>query len=185
MTAVPPVVLDACVLANFSLCDLILRLAEVPRLLSRNGPKRSLQRLCVRLSRNLGGRVLLSLISRRSCTPTSERPGSRVYEPLVPFMNNDEKDRHVAAVAVHGGAPLIVTFNLRHFRPEHLEPWNIRAVHPQDFLAELFRQKRTLVVTKLKQQAVDRGRSLPQLLKILSASVPAFTSLVAAAESIG
>ena len=32
MTGVPPVVLDACVLANFSLCDLILRLAEVPRL---------------------------------------------------------------------------------------------------------------------------------------------------------
>jgi len=32
MTATPLVVLDACVLANFSLCDTLLRLAEPPRL---------------------------------------------------------------------------------------------------------------------------------------------------------
>ena len=32
MTGTPAVVLDACVLANFSLCDTLLRLAEPPRL---------------------------------------------------------------------------------------------------------------------------------------------------------
>ena len=32
MTGIPLVVLDACVLANFSLCDTLLRLAEPPRL---------------------------------------------------------------------------------------------------------------------------------------------------------
>ena len=32
MTSAPLVVLDACVLANFSLCDTLLRLAETPRL---------------------------------------------------------------------------------------------------------------------------------------------------------
>jgi len=32
MTGAPLVVLDACVLANFSLCDTLLRLAEPPRL---------------------------------------------------------------------------------------------------------------------------------------------------------
>jgi hypothetical protein len=32
MTDAPLVVLDACVLANFSLCDTLLRLAEAPRL---------------------------------------------------------------------------------------------------------------------------------------------------------
>jgi hypothetical protein len=31
MTGCPLVVLDACVLANFSLCDTLLRLAEPPR----------------------------------------------------------------------------------------------------------------------------------------------------------
>ena len=32
MTGTPLVILDACVLANFSLCDTLLRLAEPPRL---------------------------------------------------------------------------------------------------------------------------------------------------------
>jgi hypothetical protein len=32
MTGTPLVVLDACVLANFSLCDTLLRLAEPPQL---------------------------------------------------------------------------------------------------------------------------------------------------------
>jgi hypothetical protein len=32
MTGAPLVVLDACVLANFSLCDTLLRLADPPRL---------------------------------------------------------------------------------------------------------------------------------------------------------
>jgi hypothetical protein len=38
MTGTPLVVLDACILANFSLCDTLLRLAEPPRLFE---PKRS------------------------------------------------------------------------------------------------------------------------------------------------
>jgi hypothetical protein len=35
-------------------------------------------------------------------------------------MTNDEKDRHVAAAAVHGEASIILALNLRHFMPEHL-----------------------------------------------------------------
>ena len=34
------------------------------------------------------------------------------YESLIPRMTNNEKDRHVAAAAVHGEAPIIVTLNL-------------------------------------------------------------------------
>jgi hypothetical protein len=36
-------------------------------------------------------------------------------------------------------------------------------------------------MTKLKQQATDRGRSLRQLLNILSATVPEFGALVSGA----
>ncbi len=74
------------------------------------------------------------------------------YELLIPRMTNDENDRHVAAAAVHGGAPIIVTFNLRHFRPEDLKPWDIAALHPQLFLIEIFRQESALVVTKLSNR---------------------------------
>ena len=74
-------------------------------------------------------------------------------------MTNDEKDRHVVAAAVHGGAPIILTFNLRHFQPEHLKPWGICAVRPQSFLIGIFRERQALVLAKLEQQAADRGRT--------------------------
>jgi hypothetical protein len=93
-------------------------------------------------------------------------------------MTNDEKDRHVVAAAVKGEAPIIVTLNLRHFGPEHLEPWGIRAMHPQTFLIGIFQQEQALAMAKLEQQAADRNRSLRQLLEVLSATVPEFAMLV-------
>jgi hypothetical protein len=105
------------------------------------------------------------------------------YDQLIPQMTNDEKDRHVVAAAVHGEAPIIVTFNLRHFRPEHLEPWGTIALHPQSLLIEIFRQEQALVLAKLEQQAADRGRTLRQLLNILSATVTDFVPLVSQAIS--
>jgi hypothetical protein len=94
-------------------------------------------------------------------------------------MTNNEKDRHVVATAVQGEAPIIVTFNLRHFGPEHLRPWGARPLHPQAFLMGIFREERALVLTKLEQQAADRSRRLGQLLEILRATVPEFVALVA------
>ena len=73
------------------------------------------------------------------------------YDRLIPRMRNNGKDRHATAATVHGEAPTIVTFNLRHFRPEHLEPWGITALHPQSFLIEILRQEQALVMAKLKQ----------------------------------
>lgn len=51
------------------------------------------------------------------------------YESLVDAMMNDPKDQHVAAAAAHARAN-VVTFNLRHFRPEHLAPFGVRALSP-------------------------------------------------------
>ena len=107
------------------------------------------------------------------------------YESLIPRMTNDEKDRHVVAAAVQGGAAIILTLNLRHFRPEHLAMWGIRPLHPQSFLIEIFRQGQALVLTKLEQQAADRGRSLSQLLNVLGGTVPDFVAIVLAAISRG
>jgi hypothetical protein len=105
------------------------------------------------------------------------------YEPLIPRMTNDEKDRHVVAAAVHGGAAIILTLNVRHFRPEHLAMWAVSALHPQSFLIEIFGQEQAVVMRKLEQQAADRGRSLGQLLDILNATVPDFVAFVSAAIS--
>jgi hypothetical protein len=49
----------------------------------------------------------------------------------------DEEDRHVLAAAIEAGVPRIVTFNLSDFPPEALARYGVRAVHPDDFVAEL------------------------------------------------
>lgn len=46
---------------------------------------------------------------------------------------------------------MIVTFNLRHFREEHLLPWGITAVHPDRFLVSLHAQEPELVREKVLQ----------------------------------
>jgi predicted nucleic acid-binding protein len=183
MTETPLVVLDACVLANFSLCDTLLRLAEPPRLFE---PKWS-DEIIRETTRTLGLKLRWpsSLTAHLEAELRAHFSEAWIggYESLIPRMTNDEKDRHVVAAAVHGAARIIVTFNLRHFKSEHLEPWGISALHPQSFLMELFRQEQALVMMKLRQQAADRDRSLSQLLDILSPTVPGFAALASGAES--
>jgi hypothetical protein len=93
-------------------------------------------------------------------------------------MTNDPKDRHVMAAAVQCSAPIIVTLNLRHFRPEHLNPWGIVALDPDTFLIDLYRQESEIVRAKLAEQAADRRRRLPELLQILKPALPNFVALI-------
>lgn len=58
------------------------------------------------------------------------------YDDLVSTMTNDEKDRHVLAAAIRGGAEVLVTFNTKHFRSESVEPFDLEVVHPDDFLLD-------------------------------------------------
>lgn len=88
------------------------------------------------------------------------------YEPLIARMTNEGKDRHVAAAASHIQAQVIVTLNLRHFRAQDLDPWGIRALHPQAFLSGLLRSNPAAVVDTLRRQAEERGRSLDRAARI-------------------
>ncbi len=178
MTGAPLVVLDACVLANFSLCDTLLRLAEPPRLYEPKWSEEIIREATRTMESKLGWPRSLTVYLEAELRAHFAEAWIRGYEALIPQMTNDEKDRHVLAAAVHHQVPIIVTFNLRHFGPEHLETWGVRALHPQSFLTEIFRQESTLVMTKLEQQAADRGRTLRQLLDILSAAVPEFAALL-------
>lgn len=60
------------------------------------------------------------------------------FEYLIPSINlPDQNDRHVAAAAIHSGASLIVTFNLKDFPAGVLKPYNLAAQHPDDFIVDL------------------------------------------------
>lgn len=78
------------------------------------------------------------LVQKRVATMARYFPDAMVagYEDLVPTMTNDEKDRHVLAAAVRGGAEVLVTFNTRDFPARSVEPFDLEVVHPDDFLLD-------------------------------------------------
>jgi predicted nucleic acid-binding protein len=61
------------------------------------------------------------------------------YEHLIETVFlPDPDDRHVFAAAIHAGAEVIVTFNLKDFPASALAAHNIEAQHPDEFLLALF-----------------------------------------------
>lgn len=49
-----------------------------------------------------------------------------VFEHLIPSVElPDADDRHIAAAVIYRNASLIVTFNLKDFPPERLNPYNL------------------------------------------------------------
>ncbi|MFC0666564.1 putative toxin-antitoxin system toxin component, PIN family [Azotobacter chroococcum] len=75
------------------------------------------------------------------------------YEPLCHSLDlPDPNDRHVLAAAIKCGASVIVTFNLKDFPPELLEPFEIEAMHPDDFIADLFDLDQAAVLQAAQEQ---------------------------------
>jgi hypothetical protein len=151
------IVIDACVLANIAVCDLLLRLAEKPRLLI---PKWS--REILRETRHTQADKLnwpAGLVDSWHKEVTRSFPDAVVddYEHLLPSLANNEKDRHVLAAAIRSGSTVIVTFNLKDFQADDLAPWKIEACHPQDYLLTLYSMSPEIVVQKLNDIARKRN----------------------------
>ncbi|PZU45228.1 MAG: PIN domain-containing protein [Microbacterium sp.] len=78
------------------------------------------------------------LVGKRISTMTTFFPDAMVdgHVSLIATMTCDPKDRHVLAAAVRGGAEVLVTFNLKDFPFESVEPFDVEVVHPDDFLLD-------------------------------------------------
>ena len=77
------------------------------------------------------------------------------YEPLIAALTlPDPNDRHVLAAAMHGGAKVIVTNNLRHFPKRVLAPHDIVAKPADGFVCDLIAADAGGV---LKALALDRA----------------------------
>ena len=180
------VCLDACVLCPPALCDILLRLAEQPR-----------------LYRPVFSQDILDEVKRTQTTkfkrPYDEQKADRWrehvlrafpeslvvnYEQLIPILTNDPKDRHVLAAAIRGNAQHIITANLKHFKDEHLAQWDITALHPQNYLMTLFEHSPERVTDCLRKIAEDRSKqahhvSPEEVLRSLTKTVPLFARYVA------
>ena len=168
------VVLDACVLANFGLCDLFLTLAETPGLYQPAWNREILDEVQRTQVARLGWPDELSKSWRgavESAFPEAMVTGEK---PLLAVCANHQKDRHVLATAIRGHAELIVTSNLKHFPPDALNPWDVSACHPQEYLITLYTLNAGVVVARLAEIARKRKRSPEQHLAFLGKSVPLF-----------
>lgn len=129
-----PAFLDTSAVFGGALNDLLLTLAE-------RGMFRPLwsQGVFDELERNLEHRNLpASAIAHRIAMMRGAFPDAEVigYTDLIDTMKCDDGDRHILAAAVRANAALLVTFNLRHFPAEALEPYDIEARHPDEFLLD-------------------------------------------------
>lgn len=170
------VCLDACVLANIRLCDLLLRLAEKPRLYLPVWSEEILDEVRrVHLGR-LGWPEDLADYFQNEIRSAFPDALTDDYQHIVPRLTNDEKDRHVLAAAIRAGSSLILTFNLKDFPAESLAPWNVDASHPQDYLLVLYELDPGQVIQRVAKIAGQRDETQLDTLMELGKSCPAFAT---------
>lgn len=171
------VIIDACVLVPYQLSDLLLRLADAEMF----EPLWSVDILDeVRRHIPLTAQSRVDRMAR--AFPLAAVEG---YEGLISAMTNQEKDRHVLAAAVRGGANLIVTANLKDFPDATLAPYGVEAVHPDEFLLDQLDLDPDRVLQVLIDQRDGYTRpelSIEEFYRTLAVVGPAFALAAAAAE---
>lgn len=147
-------VLDACVLYPASLRDLLLTLAaldaydvawtdevleEVRRNVVADHPDIDTNRF---VSHALG--------AMRPVFPEANVTG---YEELIATLDNDPKDRHVAAAAIAAGASAIVTENVKDFRSSLLDSAGIEILTSGQLVGRLLDTEADVVFTAVEQMS--------------------------------
>ncbi len=176
MNADYKILLDANVLANYAVCDLFLRLSEKPRLVLPKWTEQILDEVYRTHTRQLGWNKRLADTFRNAVTKSFPEAFITGYENLIPLMSNDEKDRHVLAAAVREKLDIIITFNLKDFKPEDLDKWGVQALHPQDYLITLYSMNPQVVIMKLNQIARNKGEELEDTIIRFGQSLPTFST---------
>lgn len=111
------------------------------------------------------------------------------YEGLIAgLVLPDPDDRHVLAAAIAGHADAIVTFNLKDFPADALEPHQIEAVHPDDFMLnqlELRPFEALAAIKKMRSRLTRPPQSAAELIATLERSgLPASAAHLRRAEAL-
>jgi hypothetical protein len=76
----------------------------------------------------------------------------RGYEPFISTLQlPDAKDCHVLAAAIHSETKCIVTFNLNDFPLSALQPHEIEALSPDDFVLQIIQRRANRVLVTVKR----------------------------------
>ena len=172
------VLIDACVLANHGVCDLLLSLAERPRLFLPHWTAKILSEVERTNRDKLGWPANLVDLFQREIAIAFPEAEIHGYEEFIEGLTNDLKDRHVLAAAICRGCPVILTFNLRHFKNDNLQVHGSVAMHPDDYLVTLFEIEPSQVIAVLGEIAGRRRMETEDVLIWYGTVIPKFSSRV-------
>ncbi|MGM8930102.1 PIN domain-containing protein [Salinicola halophyticus] len=150
-------IFDACVLYPAPLRDFLVRLATTGAFRAR-----WTEAIHEEWKRNLLARrsdLTREQLDRTSSLMDRAVPDCLVtdFEPLIEGLRlPDANDRHVLAAAIRGNASVIVTFNLKDFPLDVLSQFELEALHPDEFVDDLF----DLAPAAVIKAASDHRRSL-------------------------
>lgn len=162
------VVLDTCTLYPAHLRDALLRLAELD-LFDPLWSDDILNELSEALATSgIPPSAIQHLIEEmQGAFPEAFITG---YRSLVDSMVcPDPADRHVLAAAVRANAGAIVTYNLKDFPPEVVNPYEIEVIHPDGFLLDLLDLAPVGVINSIRRQAEANRHSPRTVEEILDA----------------
>lgn len=167
------VVYDACVLYPAPLRDFLVRLATTGLFAARWSDQ-----IHEEWTRNVRAKrpdLAMSQLERTRDLMNDAVPDCLVtgHERLVSALElPDPDDRHVLAAAIVAHAQMIVTFNLRDFPPEKLEPFGVEAIHPDRFIeCQLdLREAAVIQAAKVQRQSLKNPpRTANEFLDTLAA----------------
>jgi len=147
------VVLDACVLYPSMLRDVLIRIG----LTGLYQPKWTaiIQREWQRNLRANRPDITIDQLARTEALMNKALPDAMVtgFEALIPGITlPDPDDRHVVATAIRCKAEVIVTMNLRDFPTKLMAEFEIEALHPDEFIMDLFDLNQALVLKAVNAQ---------------------------------
>jgi hypothetical protein len=148
------VLVDACVLHQAPVRDLLIRIANTGIVRAR-WSERILDECIESIARRRPD------ISPESLDRTRRLMCDAVPDCIVTGFEHleagleipDTQDRHVLAAAIRAGAQALVTFNLKHFPDHALARYDIDPKHPDEFVLESIDLSPTLVVQCVHEQA--------------------------------
>jgi len=165
------VLYDACVLFPAPLRDILLRIA-VTGIVRARWTERILDE-CFRNISEQRPDLKPNALTRTRKLMNEAVPDCLVegFEDLVEGLRlPDPNDRHVLAAAIRAGAQAIVTFNLRDFPRDHLAPFWVEAIHPDDFVVDLLDLAPGVVTNVVAEQAAalrNPPRTIAEMLDTL------------------
>lgn len=156
------VILDACVLYPAPLRDLLMHLAVTGLFRAK-------------WTEEIHDEWIRSILARRPDLTRAQLERTKLlmnehaldclvdgYQSLISTLElPDPSDRHVFAAAIHAGASLIVTYNLKDFPDPILKRYDLKPIHPDIFLSNLLEIDSSLVCSAI--QRLRKGLKKPPI----------------------